>query len=96
MLAYYGGWRKTTSQLNIKWSIAVNILLWITAIITDEFHGYPPKSTIDVFIDMLAAFDKVWRQSLLLQLYETWCKGRGFLWIIKSLSDQYIIVRCNG
>ena len=35
--------------------------------IIDGFHCKPPKSTIGVFIDMSVAFDKVWRQKLLLK-----------------------------
>ena len=36
----------------------------------DWFYCKPPKSIIGIFINISAAFEKVWRQKLLLKLYD--------------------------
>ena len=54
---------------DIKWHTGQTIqLVAFTQPIIDGFQQKPPESTIGLFIDMTAAFDKVWRQRLITKL----------------------------
>ena len=46
------------------------------------------KSTIAVFIDIEGAFDSVWRNSLIYQLWEAGLRGQLFIYICNFLNDR--------
>ena len=49
-----------------------------------------------LFIDMTAAFDKVWRQRLITKRRHLGIRSSALVWIHQFLSRRYITVRYNG
>ncbi|GIX87110.1 probable RNA-directed DNA polymerase from transposon X-element [Caerostris extrusa] len=56
----------------------------------------PHRKTITVFLDLSAAFDRVWRQKLIHIIHSTGIKGNALLWINDFLRGRKFSVRFNG
>ncbi|GIY49400.1 uncharacterized protein CEXT_27991 [Caerostris extrusa] len=56
----------------------------------------PHKKTVAVFLDLFAAFDRVWGQKLILIIHSTGIKGNALLWINDFLRGRKFSVRFNG
>ena len=54
------------------------------------------KKTVAVFYDLSNAFDKVWREVLLLKVLQTGVSGRTFKWIRCFLHDRSARVKVDG
>ena len=54
------------------------------------------KKTLAVFFDLSKAFDKVWRDGLLLKLLQTGVRGKMFKWIKNFLHDRTARVKLDG
>ena len=54
------------------------------------------KKTVTVFFDMTKAFDKVWREGLLLKVLQCGVSGRMYGWIRCFLHDRSARVRLDG
>ncbi|UYV84948.1 hypothetical protein LAZ67_X004078 [Cordylochernes scorpioides] len=64
--------------------------------IQDSFHHKPTKSTIAAFIDLSQAFDRVWKEKLILKLDELRIEGSMLSWISNFLSKRTIQVNFNN
>ncbi|UYV80433.1 hypothetical protein LAZ67_19000179 [Cordylochernes scorpioides] len=64
--------------------------------IQDSFHHKPTKSTIAAFIDLSQAFDRVWKEKLILKLDELGIEGSMLSWISNFLSKRTIQVNFNN
>ncbi|GFV43869.1 probable RNA-directed DNA polymerase from transposon BS [Trichonephila clavipes] len=61
--------------------------------IIDGFQEKPDKKTLAVFLDISAAFDRVWRQKL---VQGTGINGKALLWINDFFRGRKFSVRFNG
>ncbi|GFT47390.1 probable RNA-directed DNA polymerase from transposon BS [Trichonephila clavipes] len=68
-------------------------LFYLNQSITDGFQEKPHKKTLAVFFYISAAFDRVWRQKLVL---DTGINGKALLWINDFLRGRKFSVRFNG
>ncbi|UYV75600.1 hypothetical protein LAZ67_13000704 [Cordylochernes scorpioides] len=64
--------------------------------IQDSFHHKPTESTIAAFIDLSQAFDRVWKEKLILKLDELGIVGSMLSWISNFLSKRTIQVNFNN
>ncbi|UYV79002.1 hypothetical protein LAZ67_17000616 [Cordylochernes scorpioides] len=64
--------------------------------IQDSFHHKPTESTIAAFIDLSQAFDRVWKEKLILKLDELGIEGSMLSWISNFLSKRTIQVNFNN
>ncbi|GFW08461.1 probable RNA-directed DNA polymerase from transposon BS [Trichonephila clavipes] len=64
--------------------------------IIDGFQEKPHKKTLAVFLDISAAFDRVWRQKLVHTIQGTGFNGKALLWINDFLRGRKFSVRFNG
>ncbi|GFX57751.1 probable RNA-directed DNA polymerase from transposon BS [Trichonephila clavipes] len=60
------------------------------------FKKKPHKKTLAVFLDISAAFDRVWRQKLVHTIQGTGINGKALLWINDFLRGRKFSVRFNG
>ncbi|GFV03842.1 retrovirus-related Pol polyprotein from transposon 17.6 [Trichonephila clavipes] len=71
-------------------------LFYLNQSIIDGFQEKPHKKTFAVFLDILAVFDKVWRQKLVHTIQSTGINGKALLWINDFLRGRKFSVRFNG
>ncbi|GFV46469.1 probable RNA-directed DNA polymerase from transposon BS [Trichonephila clavipes] len=71
-------------------------LFYLSQSIIDGFQEKPHKKTLAVFLDILAAFDRVWRQKLVHTIQGTGINGKALLWINDFLRGRKFSVRFNG
>ncbi|GFT32283.1 RNA-directed DNA polymerase from mobile element jockey [Trichonephila clavipes] len=71
-------------------------LFYLNQLIIDNFQEKPHKKTLAVFLDISAAFDRVWRQKLVHTIQGTRIKGKALLWINDFLRGRKFSVRFNG
>ena len=62
--------------------------------IENAFHE--KKKVVSVFFDLTKAFDKVWREGLLLKILEHGVSGRMYRWIRCFLHDRSARVKLDG
>ncbi|UYV79530.1 hypothetical protein LAZ67_17003027 [Cordylochernes scorpioides] len=62
----------------------------------NSFHHKPTESTIAAFIDLSQAFDRVWKEKLILKLDELGIEGSMLSWISNFLSKRTIQVNFNN
>ncbi|GFW81195.1 RNA-directed DNA polymerase from mobile element jockey [Trichonephila clavipes] len=63
-------------------------LFYLNQSIIDGFQERPLKKTLAVFLDISAAFDRVWRQRLVHTIQGTGINGKALLWINDFLSGR--------
>ncbi|GFU59587.1 probable RNA-directed DNA polymerase from transposon BS [Trichonephila clavipes] len=71
-------------------------LFYLNQSIIDGFQEKPHKKTVAVFLDISAAFDRVWRQKLVHTIQGTGINGKALLWINDFLRGRKFSVRFNG
>ncbi|GFU63248.1 probable RNA-directed DNA polymerase from transposon BS [Trichonephila clavipes] len=71
-------------------------LFYLNQSIIDGFQETPHKKTLAVFLDISAAFDRVWRQKLVHTIQGTGINGKALLWINDFLRGRKFSVRFNG
>ncbi|GFU98620.1 probable RNA-directed DNA polymerase from transposon BS [Trichonephila clavipes] len=71
-------------------------LFYLSQSIIDDFQEKPHKKTLAVFLDISAAFDRVWRQKLVHTIQGTGINGKALLWIKDFLNGRKLSVRFNG
>ncbi|GFW15460.1 probable RNA-directed DNA polymerase from transposon X-element [Trichonephila clavipes] len=71
-------------------------LFYLSQSIIDGFQEKPHKKTLTVFLDISAAFDRVWRQKLVHTIQGTGINGKALLWINDFLRGRKFSVRFNG
>ncbi|GFS58119.1 probable RNA-directed DNA polymerase from transposon BS [Trichonephila clavipes] len=71
-------------------------LFYLNQSIIDGFQEKPHKKTLVVFLDISAAFDRVWRQKLVHTIQGTGINGKALLWINDFLRGRKFSVRFNG
>ncbi|GFS60771.1 RNA-directed DNA polymerase from mobile element jockey [Trichonephila clavipes] len=71
-------------------------LFYLNQSIIDGFQEKPHKKTLAVFLDISAAFDRVWRQKLVHTIQSTGINGKALLWINDFLRGRKFSVRFNG
>ncbi|GFV92990.1 RNA-directed DNA polymerase from mobile element jockey [Trichonephila clavipes] len=71
-------------------------LFYLNQSIIDGFQEKPHKKTLAVFLDISAAFDRVWRQKLVHTIQGTGINGKALLWISDFLRGRKFSVRFNG
>ncbi|GFV83483.1 probable RNA-directed DNA polymerase from transposon BS [Trichonephila clavipes] len=71
-------------------------LFYLIQSIIDGFQEKPHKKTLAVFLDISAAFDRVWRQKLVHTIQGTGINGKALLWINDFLRGRKFSVRFNG
>ncbi|GFY34429.1 probable RNA-directed DNA polymerase from transposon BS [Trichonephila clavipes] len=71
-------------------------LFYLSQSIIDSFQERPHKKTLAVFLDISAAFDRVWRQKLVHTIQGTGINGKALLWINDFLRGIKFSVRFNG
>ncbi|GFV01516.1 probable RNA-directed DNA polymerase from transposon BS [Trichonephila clavipes] len=71
-------------------------LFYLNQSIIDGFQEKPHKKTLAVFLDISAAFDKVWRQKLVHTIQGFGINGKALLWINDFLRGRKVSVRFNG
>ena len=54
------------------------------------------KKVVAIFFDLTKAFDKVWREGLLLKVLQSWVSGRMYKWIRCFLQDRSARVKVDG
>ena len=54
------------------------------------------KKVVSVFFDLTKAFDKVWREGLLLKILESGVSGQMYRWIRCFLHDRSARVKLDG
>ena len=64
--------------------------------VSDNFQEKPPKRTVMALIDYSKAYDRVWREDLLLDLIQLGCPMQMVRWFRRFLSDRTGQVRYNG
>lgn len=70
-------------------SVTQAIMFFVLTVILGRQEG---KETVTAFIDLQGAFDRVWREGIIYQLYEAGLRGRLLLAIASFLKDRR--VRC--
>ncbi|GFT38611.1 probable RNA-directed DNA polymerase from transposon BS [Trichonephila clavipes] len=71
-------------------------LFYLNQSIIDGFQEKPHMKTLAVFLDISAAFDRVWRQKLVHTIQGTGINGKALLWINDFLRGRKFSVRFNG
>ncbi|GFW26980.1 probable RNA-directed DNA polymerase from transposon BS [Trichonephila clavipes] len=71
-------------------------LFYLNQSIIDGFQEKPHKKTLAVFLDISAAFDRVWHQKLVHTIQGTGINGKALLWINDFLRGRKFSVRFNG
>ncbi|GFV73129.1 probable RNA-directed DNA polymerase from transposon BS [Trichonephila clavipes] len=71
-------------------------LFYLNQSIIDGFQEKPHKKTLAVFLDISAAFDRVWRQKLVHTIQGIRINGKALLWINDFLRGRKFSVRFNG
>ncbi|GFW68963.1 probable RNA-directed DNA polymerase from transposon BS [Trichonephila clavipes] len=71
-------------------------LFYLDQSIIDGFQEKPHKKTLAVFLDISAAFDRVWCQKLVHTIQGTGINGKALLWINDFLRGRKFSVRFNG
>ncbi|GFV51147.1 probable RNA-directed DNA polymerase from transposon X-element [Trichonephila clavipes] len=71
-------------------------LFYMSQLIIDGFQEKPHKKTLAVFLDISAAFDRVWRQKLVHTIQGTGINGKALLWINDFLRGRKFSVIFNG
>ncbi|GFX62262.1 RNA-directed DNA polymerase from mobile element jockey [Trichonephila clavipes] len=71
-------------------------LFYLNQSIIDGFQEKPHKKTLAVFLDISAAFDRVWCQKLVHTIQGTGINGKALLWINDFLRGRKFSVRFNG
>ncbi|GFX73945.1 probable RNA-directed DNA polymerase from transposon BS [Trichonephila clavipes] len=71
-------------------------LFYLNQSIIDGFQEKPHKKTLAVFLDISAAFDRVWRQKLVHTIQGTGINDKALLWINDFLRGRKFSVRFNG
>ncbi|GFX35074.1 putative RNA-directed DNA polymerase from transposon BS [Trichonephila clavipes] len=71
-------------------------LFYLNQSIIDGFQEKPHKKTLAVFLDISAAFDRVWRQKLVHTIQGTGINGKALLWINDFHRGRKFSVRFNG
>ncbi|GFT15013.1 RNA-directed DNA polymerase from mobile element jockey [Trichonephila clavipes] len=74
----------------------IDYLFYLSQSIIDGFQEKPHKKTLAVFLDISAAFDRVWRQKLVHTIQGTGINGKALLWINDFLRGRKFSVRFNG
>ena len=54
------------------------------------------ESVIAVFLDIEKAYDSMWREGVLIKIYDAGIRGRMFYWIKAFLNSRTIQVRVGG
>jgi hypothetical protein len=75
-------------------SIEDQLMYFVEGVI-DGFQHKPTKRTAAIFLDMSAAFDKVWTNKLICKMAQVGIKDRALLWITSFLKRRRISVRVN-
>ncbi|UYV72212.1 hypothetical protein LAZ67_9002198 [Cordylochernes scorpioides] len=70
-----------------KYKTTEDSIFYFVQQIQDTFHHKPTKSTIIAFIDLSQAFDRVWKEKLILKLDELGIEGSMLIWIRNFLSN---------
>ncbi|GFY04812.1 probable RNA-directed DNA polymerase from transposon BS [Trichonephila clavipes] len=71
-------------------------LFYLNQSIIDGFQEKPHKKTLAVFLDISAAFDRVWRQKLVHTIQDTGINCKALLWINDFFKGRKFSVRFNG
>ncbi|GFV73581.1 RNA-directed DNA polymerase from mobile element jockey [Trichonephila clavipes] len=71
-------------------------LFYLNQSIIDGFQEKPHKKTLAVFLDISAAFDRVWRQKLVRTIQGTGINGKALLWINDFPRGRKFSVKFNG
>ncbi|GFT01519.1 reverse transcriptase domain-containing protein [Trichonephila clavipes] len=71
-------------------------LFYLSQSIIDGFQEKSHKKTLAVFLDISAAFDRVWRQKLVHSVQGTGINGKALMWIKDFLRGRKFSVRFNG
>ncbi|GFY69749.1 reverse transcriptase domain-containing protein [Trichonephila inaurata madagascariensis] len=74
----------------------VDQLFYLVQSIIDGLEGRPHTKTTAVFLDLSAAFERVWRHKLIEVLHRSGIKGNSLLWINDFLRHRKFVVRFNG
>ncbi|GFW21614.1 probable RNA-directed DNA polymerase from transposon BS [Trichonephila clavipes] len=73
-----------------------NQLFYLSQSIIDGFQEKPHNKTLAVFLDISAAFDRVWRQKLVHTIQDTGINGKALLWINDFLRGRKFSGIFNG
>ncbi|UYV61495.1 hypothetical protein LAZ67_1005060 [Cordylochernes scorpioides] len=79
-----------------KYQSTEDSIFYFVQQIQDSFHHKPTESTIAAFIDLSQAFDRVWKEKLILKLDELGIEGSMLSWISNFLSKRTIQVNFNN
>ncbi|GFV48424.1 probable RNA-directed DNA polymerase from transposon BS [Trichonephila clavipes] len=74
----------------------VDKLFYLVQSIINGLREKQLNKTIAVFLDLSAAFDRVWRQKLIDIIHHADITGNSLLWINDFLRDRKFVVRVNG
>ncbi|UYV66947.1 SIRT1 [Cordylochernes scorpioides] len=79
-----------------KYQSTEDSIFYFVQQIQDSFHHKPTESTIAAFIDLSQAFNRVWKEKLILKLDELGIEGSMLSWISNFLSKRTIQVNFNN
>ncbi|GFW54181.1 probable RNA-directed DNA polymerase from transposon BS [Trichonephila clavipes] len=71
-------------------------LFYLSQSIIDGFQEKPHKKSLAVFLDISAAFDRVWRQKRVHTIQGTGINGKALFWMNNFLRGRKFSVRFNG
>lgn len=74
----------------------VDQLFYLCQSIVYGLQDKPQKKTTVVFLDLSAAFDRVWRQKLIDIIYRAGILGNSLIWINDFLRGRNFSVKVNG
>ncbi|UYV83115.1 hypothetical protein LAZ67_22002256 [Cordylochernes scorpioides] len=89
-------WLATITPPFKKYQSTEDSIFYFVQQTQDSFHHKPTESTIAAFIDLSQAFDRVWKEKLILKLDELGIEGSMLSWISNFLSKRTIQVNFNN
>jgi ribonuclease HI len=74
-------------------SVTQGIMFYVLTVILGWHQG---KDTVTAFVDLEGAFDRVWREAIIYQLYQAGLRGRLLMSIVSFLKNRMVRCLVNG
>jgi len=93
MVVHSTDWISQTPLFNGSWE---DLILRLTQSVSDSFQATKPLRTVAAFLDYSKAYDHVWRQDLIITMFETGVPLQILRWVKAFLQNRHARVLFNG
>jgi len=71
-------------------------IIQVTKLISNGFHSRPARYTVAALLDYSKAYERVWRQELIITMYEIGIPMQLLRWLWSFLQNRHARVYYNG